>query len=773
MAKQQLSKEMQESILNYANEIKTLATFVEAVRKRPGMYIGRIGNGGFLNMIREILQNSLDEINREYSPANQATISYDERTHQIIVSDNGRGLPFDNIIRILTSQHTSSNFEKKKGDYTSGLNGVGAKIVNALSSEFIVESYVLGEARRVEFKDGIVWDKGELPVPNKEGKQGTFMSFIPSYEIMGNITLSYKDVLHLVQVMVPLCRIGATVHFNAIDMNGNVHRETIVNEDGIMSILINKTTNPLVKPVYMTMDNGTMKAEITFTYDANDLMMEDVTTFSNFCPTVSGTHLDGFLDGVTRFFRDYMNKIYLKQNSKITVVNNDIKTGLKAVVNVSHLDPIFTGQAKEILSNEDMLVFTKNLVMTYLNEWIKTNPNDLQKMCKYFKDIAEVRIKSDEGKVNLTKKYTQSALSGGMPAKYVKPNGKTNLELFIVEGDSALGSARNSRNKQFQGVFPIRGKIPNAFSTERSKFLSNAEIAGILTIIGAGYGKNFNIENCKWDKIILAADADPDGAHIRSLLLRFFLLYCPGLIQAGKLYGAVPPLYGVKVHGKVRYFTEKIDFARYVQQQFSSQSNICNSNGIKLTNNECIDILYRNMDYTAELESIATTFAIDPYLLEICLNSRDLEYKKLKKYLESTYRFIKVSQENGVTLINGLIDSKYQTVTLNDKLLNSCKGLLKYIDNSPKTFILDGNKVSLYGLMKQFDSYKPSNITRFKGLGEMDPKQLAESTLWPDNRMLIRYNIEDVKAEIEAIRFIESNKYELLKDINISKDDVM
>lgn len=773
MAKQQLSKEMQDSIKNYANEIKTLATFVEAVRKRPGMYIGRIGNGGFLNMIREILQNALDEINREYSPADQATISYDERTHQIIVSDNGRGLPFDNIIRILTSQHTSSNFEKKKGDYTSGLNGVGAKIVNALSSEFIVESYVLGEARRVEFKDGIVWDKGELPVPNPDGKQGTFMSFIPSYEIMGNITLSYKDVLHLVQMMIPLCRIGATVHFNAIDVNGKVHRETIVNEDGVTSILINKTTNPLIKPVYMIMDNGTMKAELTFTYDANDLMMEDVTTFSNFCPTVSGTHLDGFLDGLTRFFREYMNKIYLKQNSKISVVNNDIKTGLKAVVNVSHLDPIFTGQAKEILSNEDMFHFTKGLVMTYLNEWIKTNPNDLQKLCKYFRDIAEVRIKSDEGKVNLTKKYTQSALSGGMPAKYVKPNGKTGLELFIVEGDSALGSARNSRNKQFQGVFPIRGKIPNAFSTDRNKFLSNAEIAGILTIIGAGYGKNFNIENCKWDKIILAADADPDGAHIRSLLLRFFLLYCPGLIQAGKLYGAVPPLYGVKVHGKVRYFTEKIDFARYIQQQFSSQSNICGSNGIKLTNNECIDILYRNMDYTAELESVATTFAIDPYLLEICLNSRDMEYKKLKKYLESTYRFIKVSQENGVTLINGLIDSKYQTVTLNNKLLDSCKGLLKYIDNSPKTFILDGNKVSLYGLMKQFDSYKPSNITRFKGLGEMDPKQLAESTLWPDNRMLIRYNIEDVKAEIEAIRVIESNKYELLRDINISKDDVM
>ena len=539
-----LSEEMEANIKNYASQIKTLESFIEAVRLRPGMYVSGIGNKGFMHLIKEVFQNSIDELQRDYSPCDHIWVTYDERSHLVEVTDNGRGLPFGEIVRICTNSHTSSNYDKKEGDYTAGTNGVGIKCVNALSSKFVVESYVLGKAKRVEFTDGIPWDKMELDIPN-EGRQGTYIAFMPAYDVMGNITTTVKEVYDLIYALVPLMKIGAVVDFVGTDINGVQKAEQFVNEDGIIQHLIMKTVNPLIKPVIMHADCGEMKADIAFTYDANDMSVESISSFSNLCITIGGTHVDGFLDGLCTYFRNYMNRIYLANNNKLSVINNDIKTGLKAVVSVHCLTPIFSGQAKEILNNEEMRGFAKDLVYKSLEEFGKNNSSDLQKLCKYFKDIAEIRVKSDESKIKLKDKYSASILSG-MPKKYAKPSGNKNLELFICEGDSALGSIKNSRDVTFQGVFPIRGKLPNAFTTVKSKFLANEEIASIITIIGGGYGKNFDIDKVKWDKIIFATDADSDGYHIASLLMRFFLMYMPEMILAGRVYKSVPPLYSIK-----------------------------------------------------------------------------------------------------------------------------------------------------------------------------------------------------------------------------------
>lgn len=767
------SSKMEQNIRNYSKEIKTISNFVDAVRKTVGQYLGYTGNKGFINMIREIFQNSIDELQKDSSPCNYIWVFYDETSHEVTVQDNGRGIPFNDMIRVFTAEHTSSNYVKTPGEFSSGRHGVGSKVTNAVSEYFIVQSYILGEARYLKFIDGKP-DGEPSVIPNKSNYQGTIITFKPSYEVMGEITVTCNEVMHLIETLLPLLKIGACIDFCGKTSNNEKIDKHYVNEDGIITDLINKTTSPLIKPVVygMLRQDGRMKADIAFTYDSNDLMTENITGFSNFCPTIAGTHIDGFLEGITKYFREYMNKIYLNK-SKLKIVNNDIKCGLKAIVAVSHLEPIFTGQAKEILSNDDMFWFVRELTLNHLAKWSKENPNDLQRLCKYYKDVAELRVKSDEGKIKLSQQYEASHLTG-LPKKYIKPTGKPSdkLELIIVEGDSALGPAKNNRDNVRQGLFPIRGKMPNAFKTPVKKFLENEEVSGILNIIGCGYGKNFDISKCKWDKIIIGADADPDGAHIRTLVLKFMLMYCLPIITSGRFYSLVPPLYGITVKSKKLYFTEKLDFVKYIENKFSAQNIVSYENGFKMTPSEVIELLFKNMDYVSALEQVANTFAINPYLLEKCLNLRNESYTVFKKEIHRNYRFLNVDKKNDTIIISNLLDDKYQMVFFNQKLLDNCIHVLPYIDGPIKNVLLNNKLTSLYGLMKAFERFIPIN-SRYKGLGEMNGKELAESTLHTQaNRTLMRYSIDDVKKEIEAIRLIESDKSVLLKDIKVTKFDI-
>ena len=770
-----MTKEMIDNIKNYGDEIVTLKDFITAVRQNVGMYIGSKGNKGYINMAREIIQNSFDELIKVDSPCDCIIISFDERSCTLIVEDNGRGIPFGNIIRIFENQHTSSNYTKKKGNYSSGLHGVGAKVTNALSKKFIVESYILGEARRVEFNDGYPWDKGEAIIPNEDNKQGTMILFQPSYDALGPIDIKWNDVYDLINLILPLSKIGAKVLFNAIDINGKEYHEVMVNEDGIMTYLINNAQSPLTKPIILSEDTGYMKMDIAFVYDLNE-QNDHIIAFSNSCPTSKGTHIDGFFKGVTQFFTNYMNKVYLanskRKKNKLIVNSSDIKTSLVAVISVSHLNPIFNGQAKEILSNEDMDPFVKNNTIKLLDKWSKNNANDFQKICKYLKDIAEIRIKSGKEKIKLNTKYDNSLT--GMPSKFVAPTGKEHLEVFFCEGDSAGSGMKNYRINERQGYFPLRGKIPNAMNTSKEKFLSNAEISGMINIIGGGYGKSFNIDKVKWEKIIHACDADADGAHINTLLLRFELMYMPELIKAGRVYKAIPPLYGVKKGKKQIFLTDRVDYTEYIQALFTKTNNVSNVDGSKISKKELLKVFYTNIDYVYYMNIMSNRYAINPYLLEDLLINKSLTYNKLKKVIESKYRYLHCKNINNTIVIEGLVDGKYHTIFFNDRMIVDCDCVTKIlIKNEKLAYNLNGDIVSIYGLMNAFEKSSPKNVTRFKGLGEMNGDDLFESTMSPDKRTLIQYTLEDAKNEIEQVRYLETNKNELLEGLEVSRMDIL
>lgn len=794
-----LNEEMMKNIDNYSGKIKTLKDFVAAVRTRPGMYIGPIGNGGFLNMIREICQNSFDQLVDKNSPCTFISFYYNEKTKTVRVEDNGLGIPFNDMVRIFTTQHTSKNFEKKAGDYSSGLNGVGAKVTNALSSYFKVISYhYSGKAMMIEMNDGHIVTQ-PTDVPNKESRQGTMIEFIPSEEVLGKIDLSYQAVYKLIKLILSLTDIGSVVYFEAVDEKGKEYKEKMINEDGIITDLIMKTTKPIINPIIIHADTGFMKTDIAMCWASPSEKLLDaqgftapysITTFSNWCPTRNegSTHFAGFIDGLSMWFTRYMNKIYLSEKSKIKVTKNDCLEQLCAMVSCAHLNPNFIGQSKDILSNEDMKPFMKESVMNGLEEWAKENPADLQRVCKWIKEAASARQKAEESKTKVVETFKKSSTTG-LPEKFKEPHGNINkdymkekFELLIVEGDSAGGGAEKARDEIHQGIFPIRGKILNPFGTTRAKIKANQEIQGIANILGAGMFESFDVSKVKYDKIIFVTDADPDGSHIATLLLRVCLVVFPGLIESGKVYKAVPPFFSIKNGKKSQYFIDKINYVEYKQKIFIEKNDIRTVTGAKIDNKKLLDTFVRFEEYTYKVNKVASNYALDPLMLESILYNY-IQKKKIDLSIgadvKRNNRFVDIDydKKTNTLKVSGLINDHINTLFFNEEFVPECDEIIADINDAGMDFMckMNGQVTTLYQLMSTFENLKVSNqLNRFKGLGEMTVEDLAQSTVHPDgDRILVQYTTDNINKEFEKIREYESDKSKILKMIGkLKRNDI-
>lgn len=455
-----LTDEQKAAINNYGQQIVSMKNDIEAIQHLAGMYISGKGNLGYITIFREIFQNAIDQIIDPSSPGTSVSVSFNQQTMEVTVLDNGKGLPFNDMIRIFTKNHTSQNYTKGEGRYLTATNGSGSKTTNAFSKVFIAESYRYdGEARRVIFKNGYPTTKEPEKIPNEDKFQGTNIYFVPSFDLLGKITITWKEIYNLVRDITAHTPLGTAIDFTAIDLDGVEHTEHIVNEDGINYFLIKLTKAPLVKPISAFADNGHERANILFTWDSsvlhdNSRSGESVIAHCNTSPIYDSgsTNITGTLKGVTEWFRKYINDIYLaKSKSKIRVIPSDIKEGLCAAISTDSIDPLFSGQAKQKLTNEEMDQFCKDTVMNALDEWSKREPGDLQKISNFIFDVAKIRSNADKEKVKISVNYETSSFGSGLPKKYKKPTGKNNLELWICEGDSALGALEQARNPEYQG----------------------------------------------------------------------------------------------------------------------------------------------------------------------------------------------------------------------------------------------------------------------------------------------------------------------------------
>ena len=291
--KTELNKNLEQEIKNYGDKIVAITDEVQAVRQISDVYIGALGDPAYLTMTREIVQNSFDEDMKGFSSIREVYVWFDQRDMRVTVQDFGRGIPFGKIDTIFGHLHSSSNYNKSKGEYSAGKNGQGGSLVNMLSHSFTVDSYILGKGKHAEFIEGHMWDKGEVDIPNPDNKQGSIISFVPNQEVIGTLSVTWMDVYKLIEVIMPTTKIGLTCHLELIDEKGKVHKETIVNTDGIIHHLYNMTTNHIIKPILLGDDTGYHKADIAITWDGSmQFTEEEIIGLNNTCPTIGGSHME-------------------------------------------------------------------------------------------------------------------------------------------------------------------------------------------------------------------------------------------------------------------------------------------------------------------------------------------------------------------------------------------------------------------------------------------------------------------------------------------------
>lgn len=717
-----------EPIMKQQDKIRVINDPVAAVRQTPDVYIGNIGNAGFKHQIVEIVQNSLDQIAKGFSVDKNVIVSYDTRNHIVIVEDFGQGIPLDVLVDAFGVLHSSSNYDKVdgSGNYSSGKNGAGATVTNYLSRFFNVESRRMdGTGAKVEFVDGKVTKKGLQPIKVHPGEHGLRTTFAPA-EMMGPINVTSQEVesIDMLWGLAHVYPIGVCITYNSIEVDGSKRRVVIENQHGIAEILGTICHSPLIPPIHFSVDNGTRAFEFLLTYDTIDMNTEPtVLSFGNMCYTTPDSlHVKAFLESVSKFLRNYMNKIYLASSKKKLQVNQqDTRTGLKAVVLCKSLHPLFEGQAKTRYSEVEMEPFAAEMTLAGLEDWSKKNPAQLEKLCKYLKDVCEIRTSQDKEKIKISDKYTSSSVTG-YPAKYKKHNGKGPFELIICEGDSACGAIQNDRLKENQGVFPIRGKFPNACVKSIKEMFDNAEVCAIVQLCGyKGYSKHYDPAAFKPSRIIIMTDADPDGAHITCLLLIFFLRYMPFVIEQGKLFVATPPLYGLDLgKNKLKFFVNNREYVEYVQNLFCQNNTIADIDTKKpLTKTAIVQLLYNNIDYIKYLTHVSNIFSINPQFLEFLLYCRNMSFAKFKSAVEKAYIYTKVTSENKVTMIHGLVGNLYHTVFFDARLLHECQPIIDMIERDKPYYLLNNQKVTLYQLMSAFSDNEPrGNLTRYKGLGK-------------------------------------------------------
>ena len=523
---------------------------LEAVRKRPAMYIGDIGTRGLHHLVNEVVDNSIDEALGGYNDVVFVSINKDG---SVTVEDRGRGIPVDihpiekksALEVVMTILHAGGKFDKDSYKVSGGLHGVGVSVVNALSEWLVVEVKRDGKIYTQEYRKGIPqYDVKEIGTINKK-QTGTKVTFMPDAEIF-TTSIKFKFST-LAERMRELAYLNKNIAITIKD-EIEAENETYHFKGGIVEFVkyLDETRNVLHKPVYIEGEKDNVQVEIAFEY--SDSYSDNILSYVNNINThEGGTHLFGFKTALTRTFNNYAAKNNLiKNNSKITLTGDDFREGLTAVISVKVPEPQFEGQTKTKLGNSEVRSIVEMLVGEKLSEYLEENPAVGKKVIEKCTRAAEAREAARKARELVRRKNVLDTMH--LPGKLAdcSINDPEHTEIYIVEGDSAGGSAKMGRDRRFQAILPLKGKILNVEKAKLNKILENAEIKAMISAIGAGIGIEFNPEKSRYGKLIIMTDADVDGSHIRTLILTFLYRYMKPLVELGKIYIAQPPLYKIK-----------------------------------------------------------------------------------------------------------------------------------------------------------------------------------------------------------------------------------
>jgi len=537
-----------------ASQIKVLEG-LEGVRKRPSMYIGSTSKDGLHHLVYEVVDNSVDEALAGYCKVINVTLNKDG---SVTVEDDGRGIPVDQhpIYKVpavqiaLTKLHAGGKFDKKSYAISGGLHGVGVSVVNALSKKLIAEIKNNGKIYRQEYSRGEVKSKLEVVGKTSDGT-GTKIIFWPDGEIFSSLDFDCK-VLETRFREITFLNPGLKIILEDA-IKGNKYE--FFSAGGLIEFVkwINKSKEVLHKPIYFKRQMDDSMIEVAIQYNTG--YREGIFGFVNTINTVEGgTHVSGFKTALTRVINDYAKKTGTLKNDSLS--GEDVREGLTAIVSIKIGDPQFEGKTKTKLGNSEVKGYVDSIVTSALSEFFEENPAIAKKITSKGLDSARARLAAKRAKELVRRKNAFSL--GGLPGKLADCSNKKSdtTELYLVEGESAGGSAKMARNKENQAILPLKGKILNVEKSTPSRTLSSEEITNIITVIGTGVSEDFDLNKLRYNKIIIMTDADVDGEHIKTLLLTFFFRFMPKLIENGNVFVAMPPLYRVRKNKDHYVYTE-------------------------------------------------------------------------------------------------------------------------------------------------------------------------------------------------------------------------
>jgi DNA gyrase subunit B len=785
-----------------ANSIKVLEG-LSAVRKRPAMYIGSTAVQGLHHLVYEVVDNSIDEALAGYCDEVKVILHVD---NSITVVDNGRGIPVDMHPTqkkpaaevVMTVLHAGGKFDSDSYKVSGGLHGVGVSVVNALSSRLELEIRRDGKVYRQNYERGV--PTGDLAEEGTTKRRGTRILFWPDPEIFETTEFSFETLSQRIR---ELAFLNAGVKIEIVDERTN-KSHIFHYEGGIVSFVeyLNRAKTPLhPKPILFTGSKEGVEIEIAVQY--NDAYDEKIFSFANNINThEGGTHLSGFKAALTRTMNNYATNNNLLKNMKTTISGDDLREGMAAIISVKVPDPQFEGQTKTKLGNSEIKGYVETIMNEKLAEYLEENPSIARKILEKGIDAARAREAARKAR-DLTRR--KGALDGlALPGKLADCQEKdpSLCELYLVEGDSAGGSAKQGRERRYQAILPLKGKILNVEKARFDKMLTSNEIRTLITAMGTSIGKDdFDISKLRYHRIIIMTDADVDGSHIRTLLLTFFFRQMPELVERGHLYIAQPPLYKAKRGKRELYLKDEAALQEYLLDEGVDGMTVhLEKSGKVLRGKQIIPTLRNIIEYNEHFDKMVLK-GVNPEVLDIFVRGKlqngfadmlDLEplAEKLRK-IEPEAEFQVFNDPPRILYQRGNLRSYIDQKVLESLSMYEYKLLLqsyKQVDDvclNDSAFISkdDGDATEVKSSKELLDYFinrakKGQYIQRYKGLGEMNPEQLWETTMDPAKRVLLQVKVEDTYEAEQIFTVLMGDQVEPRREfietnaLNVSNLDV-